>query len=287
MSDDDEEILTYADILRCRRRLAEGPLAYGELRQFAGSLVSHADVHLMRRMLQIDRDAEVASEVALLIFTRGGIGNLSCDLRPWLEAYDGTDIYVAETAPLVLGQSVLQLEDGTALRVLYEFAYQEEVAVALRHLFSKLSELEVARLLKQNVHEQLHRLIERCRSHPSNRQLWILRTYVQHEVVRTYLKSAVLAGRAAALASLAFWPEPFDWGLFDHVVPSRPLDERLMINVAIENVARGASADDLKVAPFVGRFDMTSQRELFDGLEFLRTTNPSQESRGIADSTNF
>ena len=262
-------ILPYADIVKLRVQLRRGETLSSEARErFAATIVSPEDVILFKRLMAVGADPEVAGDAVFALFTRGGIGNLNCEIRAWLDTAGDEDTIFAESAPLVLAGCVKQLEDGTALRQLFEFSYKYDVKVVLDQVLADAL-LPLDRILRQSVTEQLDKLITDHGQMPSNRFLRTLRTYVHHEGVRAYLSACALGGRVAALASYAVSGKCLDWRVVDAAIPQNEFEMRLVVNVALDNIARGANRDGVTSRVFLSRLSTEAKSEFASGLSML------------------
>jgi hypothetical protein len=176
---------------------------------------------------------------------------------------------VFDAAPVVLGGSVRQLDDGTALRQLFEFSYKDDVKLVLDQVLEDATLLPLDRILRQSITEQIDQLIEDRGQKPSNRFLWTLRTYVQYEHALTYLSSCAHAGHVAALVSYAVCGKPLDWDYLNAAAPQDEFEMRLVVNVALDNLARGAKRHDIMSRPFFTRLSAEARSEFIDGLSIL------------------
>ncbi len=252
-----------------RRRLRSGDtLSYHDLHDFAGSILSLDDVARLKHFMSVGNRSETAADAATLLFTHGGVGNLNSLIRDWFEAGD-CDSEMADAAPVILASCVRQLYDGTALRVLFEFADIYGVNLVLKQIIDDFDEPSLNRLLHQRVSEQLDALIEARGRDPSNRFVWTLRTYGQHASVRNYLYSLASAGRVAALGSYAMHDERVPWSLIRAARPEDDFDTRLVVNIALENIARGAEWRDLDAQAFFGKLSPKAKAEFRDGYSSL------------------
>ncbi len=253
-----------------RERLRNGDaLSSNERERFAGSIVSIDDVALLKRLTSVERNPEIAGDALMALFSRGGIANLNTEIRAWFETTGNEDTGIFDAAPVVLGASVRQLDDGTALRQLFEFSYNDDVKLVLDQILEDAHMLPLERMLQQSITQQVDRLIEERGQSPSNRFLWILRTYGWYEHARTYLSSWALAGRVSALVSHAVCGSRLDWGYIDAAKPEDEFDMRLLVNVGLDNLARGAERRAIMSSPFVSRLSARARSEFADGLSIL------------------
>ena len=241
----------------------------GQYQLFAASIVSSYDVGLLKAALHSDRSSNEAGDIALALFTRGGVGNLSTELRPWLESTSDQDSPVVEVAPLVMSSCVKALLDGTSLRCLFEFANQYDVSIELERLLNDLDDKEVSRLLRATRSEQITRLLDGAAINPTDRKLWLLRTYVSDDAVYRFLMQCAFDGRCSAVMSLMQRPTRLEWSLFDSVKIVDEFDVRCMINAALENLARGASRPGFEQLGFVRSLSGDQVQELRDGLPLI------------------
>ncbi len=258
-------LLPCAEIIRLRRQLQTGEaLSYDDVHCFAGSVQSGNDVALLERLTKVGANVETAAAAMSGLFSKGGIGNRNTRIREWFETGDD-DSPMTESAPLVLGGCVRELNDGTALRQLFEFADIYDVNVVLDRVLSDADHLPLERILHQSISQQIENLIEVRGGNPTNRFLWTLRTYGKHARVRDYLYSLAKAGRVSALVSYALYSDCLQWSLLRTAEPQGPFDTRLLVNVALENVTRGADWNDFDAQAFFRSLPAWAQAEFIDG----------------------
>lgn len=231
---------------------------------FARSMVSSRDAFLMRRAAHKTASTDIAGRIFLEIFTMGGVGSLTPDMSPWLrrEEDDG-DLLVQ--AGIVLGALVRDLADGTAMRALFEFRYHDDIRRNLDRIKDELPDDRIAALLRMSLVEQVEDRIDSWGENPGARALWMLRTYVDMPVIRNYLRRFIALGSVSALASVFFTDEVVEWTSFDRLVYHAPYQRRIAINLAIENVARGASVDDLRRSLYFQSISAEARSELQEG----------------------
>jgi hypothetical protein len=191
--------------------------------------------------------------------------NLSCDLRGRFErGDDDSDLFVS--GPLVLARCCRDLFDGTALRSLYEFSNIHDVSLNLQHLLAEVGTDRATSLLTKSREEQVELCVQSCRTNPTTRKLWLLRTYAGSEPVQKLLQESAIQGELAALVSLFFRGDTVDWLLFDSVDVASGADYRFWVNLAIENILRGANRGELEGSGGFRRLPVIYRDELRDGL---------------------
>jgi hypothetical protein len=262
-----DPILPYGEIIKFRRRLMTGDaMSRQEREDFAGSIVSNDDIGLLERFAELGNDHFLAGDTMLVLFSHGGVGNQNCLIRRWLESGDH-ESYVVDSAPVVLAECVRQLRDGTALRQLYEFADIPEVKLVLDQILSDANELPLDTMLHESVSQQLACLLSDSGRSPSNRRLWLLRTYGRYFIVQDYLRSLALQGRTTALASYAVHEGVIDWSILAAALPTTDSEMQLVANIAIDNVRRGANWDDEQTRDFMTKLREPIRSSILTTLE--------------------
>jgi hypothetical protein len=270
MAEPRESLLEYGEIVRCRKSLESDvtPPAM-EYHLFAASIVSPKDAAYLRRALRETLSGDDAGEIALHLFTRGGIGNLSGELRPWLESCADKYAEIMHAAPLVLGGCAVNLLDGTSLRSLFEFADQDDVATELGRTLRELGEGRVDELLRRTISDQCASLLSVAGNRPSNRMLRMLRTYVAQDSVAEYLLSHAETGRVEAISGLMLRGEILDWRIFDAAITTSPFDQRSLINAALDNLSRGANLGEFKESTYYRCLLIEDKVEILRGMRNL------------------
>ncbi|MDP9024792.1 MAG: hypothetical protein M3N13_05430 [Candidatus Eremiobacteraeota bacterium] len=243
-------------------------MTLAELQHFAGSIVSTEDVALVKRLMNVDIDAELAGEASFALFVRGGVGNQNSSIRAWFESGD-EDNQMTESTSLVLAGCVRQLDDGTALRQLFEFADIYDVNVVLQQLLADADSLPLDRIMRESLSQQVDKLIDERGQTPSNRFFWTLRTYGHFSRVRAYLRSAALSGNVPALASYAVYNECIEWPVIAAANPTGEFERRVVVNILLDNIARGADRLDSDAQQVFSALPPASRAEFFDGLSIL------------------
>jgi hypothetical protein len=261
--------ISYSELIRLREKLARfEPVDWQQLRLFAQSMVAPGDIVLMRRTVRDSPNDQIASDAILALFTRGGVGNVSGDVRGWFERGDDFNAMFYE-GPTVLAWTCKDLFDGSALRSLFEFSGIPDVMKELTQLLADIGREYACSLLVKSREEQVDMCLGSFRESPSTRMLWRLRTYVDHGPVRALLREWISRGQIRALESLFFHKECVDWSLFDSIVGESDDDQRVLVNLTIENILRGAEFHGIEVTDTFRRFPDAFRMELYDGLRVV------------------
>ena len=233
-----DEIASYKTMSEMRRRLAATkPVDYG---LFARSMVSRNDARLLRQAARVTESGEMAGEIFRNLYTQGGVGNLTSDVTVWLEREeDFSDVLVS--GALVLWCQARDLYDGTALRALFEFSHHESARINRDRVLDDIGASQSIAIMQMSREEQVANVIGAGGESPSNRLLWLLRTYVDMPIVQQYLGRFIRAGRLSALTSSFFRDVTVPWELFDNLEIESYDRRRLVLALAIENCVRGAS----------------------------------------------
>jgi hypothetical protein len=101
---------------------------------------------------------------------------------------------------------------------------------------------------------------------PGERGLWMLRTFIDVPSVQQYVTRFIAEGSVSALASYFFTDTVVAWSLFDPLKFIEPSDVRIAINLALENVGRGASVAALWRTKFSQLLSSEDRSELIHGL---------------------
>lgn len=262
---DESYIAPYRVLNRMRQELVELKQLddYG---LFARSMVSSRDAFLMRRAARKTSSTDIAGRIFLEIFTMGGVGSLTPDMSPWLRREeDDSDLLVQ--VGIVLAALVRDLADGTAMRALFEFHYHDDIRRKLERINEDVTDDRIAAILRMSLVEQVEDRIESWGENPGARALWMLRTYVDMPLVRDYLHRFIALGSVSALASVFFADEIIEWTSFDKLVYNAPYQRRIVINLAIDNVARGATVDDLRRSLYFQSISAEARSELLKALQ--------------------
>jgi hypothetical protein len=240
----------------------------GDYNTFAKSMVSSRDAWLMRRLARETTSGQIAGNVFLELWTMGGIAALTPDITVWLERDDdGSDALVS--SGVVLAGMARDLADGTAMRALFEYVHHDDIRINRDRLLEKIGRERAMALLEMSREEQLADVLERLAVAPSARGLWLLKTYVEMPVVADYLRHFAALGRIEALVSYFFCDRIVDWTLFDALKPRSADDWRLVVNLVIENVARGANIQDFWRSPTGLQIDADRRAEIIAEVDVL------------------
>jgi hypothetical protein len=224
-------------------------------------MLSNEDIDLLKDVSRVGHAAADAGDAVFELFTMGGVGNLNTIIQAWFESGDD-DSEMTESGSVVLAGCVKDLRDGTALRVLLEFRHIYDINVSAEHVLADLDEPAVSRMLRVSRYEQVGELLASAGGTPSNRFLWTLRTYGRDARVASYLHEYAAAGNVAALVSLTIHATLVDWTLIAAACAETEFENRLLVNVALENIRRGAFWGDSESKVFLSRI-RSDAREMF------------------------
>jgi hypothetical protein len=99
-------VIPFDELPAAGAALAKGdPVSPDFLESFAFSMLSQADVTVLRKIVSDRNDGDRAGWACLALYTAGGIGDVSTELRPWLRVEDNGD-RIHTAGPVVLASCV-------------------------------------------------------------------------------------------------------------------------------------------------------------------------------------